>query len=140
MLSTITSPLPLDIVIIHTESEVGDPVRNESRGPIRVDKVSAELRKFFVRQHEKLFEVFREMHSVREFRLVLRAEVLDRTEKHALATLNRMVEEEGKGGGLDYFKHRPLVTSRFSGALWAGVHLKPIPEPDSVKKNPFLLK
>lgn len=127
MLSTITSPLPLDVVIVHTESEVGHPVNNEARGPIQMDCLCAEQREKFVRQHGKRFGVFREMHSVQEFRLVLRAEVLELAEKHAVEMLNKMVEEEGMGGGLDYFQHRQLVMSRISKAAWAGVHLEPIP-------------
>jgi hypothetical protein len=128
VLSTVTSPLPLDVIITHTESEVGYPVRNETRGPIIVDDLSAELRVKFVRRHAERFRIFREMHSVRKFRLVLRADVLECAKKHALETLKDTVEDEAKGGGLDYLGCRPLVVVQVCGASWAGVHLEPVRE------------
>lgn len=129
VLSTITSPLSLDFIVVHTESEVGYPIRNDARGPVLVDDISAEIRAQFVRRHPERFKVFREMYSVREFRLVFCACVLERAEKHAAETLERVVEEEGKDGGLDYLRRRPLVVSRACGALWTGVHLESVPEP-----------
>lgn len=128
VLSTITSPLPLDVVIIHGEFGVGYPIRNETRGPVFVDDLSAELRVNFVRRHAERFKVFREMHKVRKFRLVLRAEVLEWAKKHAVETLERTLEEEAKDGGLDYLGCPPLIVSQVSGASWAGVHLKPVRE------------
>lgn len=134
ILSTIKSPLPLDVVIIHTEAEVGYPIRNETRGLVIVDDISAELRARFVRRHAERFKVFREMHSVREFRLVLRADVLNRAEKHAVETLKRIVEEERLDGGLDFLRERPLIVSKVCGVLGAGVHLDPVRESSLVGK------
>lgn len=140
VLSTITSPFLLDLVVAHKESEVGCPIDNERRGPVTQDDVFTLPRVEFVQKHWERFKVLREMHSVRKFRLVLRADVHKWAEKDARETLERIVEEEGRDGGLDYLHHRPLVFSRVCGAVWAGVHPEPtkkgqgaLPSPDTTQ-------
>ena len=124
VLSTIPPLLPLEVVIIYTEFEVGYPMNNTMRGPIHTNCFCAKKQE----SQQGRFRVFYEMRSVREFQLVLRAEVLERAEEHAMTTLNRVVEEqEQEYGLLNYLQRRPLVTSQISAAEWAGVHLQPIP-------------
>lgn len=109
LLATITSPLLLDVVVIYREREVGCHVtdgHNQSE-----DSPT---------DHAELFRIYSEMHSVRNFRLVLCAEVLKCDEEAALEALERCVEEEAKDGGFDYLGCRPLIISRVGGALWAG--------------------
>ena len=87
-----------------------------------------------LRPHSKLFKLVREIHNNWNFRLVLRADVLERAEKHALERLERAVEEEAKDGGLDHLGCRPLTVSRVSEAWWAGVCLEPVRESRFVRK------
>ena len=137
LLSTITSTLPLDVVVLHTEHEIGYPIMNHARGMILKDN------RFFKRfqlmySDSELFKLFRETYNERNFRLVLRAEVLERAEKYALERLERLVEEEAKDGGLDYLGCRPLIVSKVSGAWWAGVYLEPVPMSHFVRKRHHL--
>ena len=57
------------------------------------------------------FEVFREMHSARDFRLVLCADVIDCMVVDGIETLERITKEEGAMGGLDYLLQKPLIIS-----------------------------
>ena len=59
--------------------------------------------------HLERFKVFREMYGVREFRLVLCADVHDRIAVRATQALKCILEAERTKGGLDYLLGEPLV-------------------------------
>ena len=59
--------------------------------------------------HRRLFEVFREMYTVREFRLVLCADVWDRLKEFTMERLKRAVAVEKAAKRLDYLPSEPLV-------------------------------
>jgi len=111
ILSSATSPAPLDFVVIYRELDFGfwsnslifesepasyfySPMRMEERALFR----------------QKQFGVFREMHRATDFRLVLCADVFDSLVERAIKTLECLVEaEEAKGGLCHHYK--PLVIS-----------------------------
>jgi hypothetical protein len=57
------------------------------------------------------FKVVGEMYRVREFRLVLCANVQDCTMERTIRALEECVEAERKNGGLDYLPGEPLIIS-----------------------------
>ena len=100
VLSTAAPSLLLDVVIIYKEAEFGYRWDQENTGPLSADKKAG-----IVKQHLEWFKVLREMYSVRNFRLVLCADVIELVEKHAMGILERVVEVEESNGGLRCFKH-----------------------------------
>jgi len=110
VLSTITSPPPLDVVITYREFDVGGNLRYWDK-PIRVQDLHPVIQAPTARAHPERFKVFSEMHRVREFRLVLCADVLDCAEEYAMRVLERIVETEMMNGGLDYLRYEPLIIS-----------------------------
>jgi len=59
--------------------------------------------------HRERFKVFSKMYMVREFRLVLCAEVFDCSAEEATRALECVVGAERMNGGLDYLAYEPLV-------------------------------
>ena len=110
VLSTVGSPLPLNVVIVYRELDLNLDVCHWEK-PVRVVYVSAERRAASALQHPERFKVFGEMHRVRDFRLVLCADVLSYVVEYAMGALERVVEAERKNGGLDYLRYKPLVIS-----------------------------
>jgi hypothetical protein len=113
VLSTITSPLSLDVVIIYRESELGCHKWDRmtaSAGPryhYPVEKAPIDP------HHSERFAVFREMHSVRKFRLVLCADVHACAEEYAVEMLERIraVGTKEWHWGFESFLRRTLVIS-----------------------------
>ena len=99
VLSTITSPPPLDVVITYQDTEFDFRTFTRKK-PVRVDCA-----------HLARFKVFGEMHRVRGFRLVLCADVLDCMAEDAIRALEHIVEVERADGGLDYLLCEPLIIS-----------------------------
>ena len=109
VLSTITSPLPLDVVIIYKELDVGRVCVWSV--PARVRDLYPDGRATAARRHPKRFKVFREMYMTREFRLVLCADVLGCSAEFAVRVLKCIVRAERTNGGLDYLPCEPLIIS-----------------------------
>ena len=59
--------------------------------------------------HRGLFRVFREMHAVRDFRLVLCANVWDPLGEYTVGVLKQAVTAERAAKRLDYLSLEPLV-------------------------------
>jgi hypothetical protein len=108
VLSTVTSPLPLDIVITYRSRDVDFYVYGWEK-PVRVDRPLPELIAKNTLHHSERFRVLSEMHRVREFRLVLCAGVPDCIAERALQALKQIVEAERMRGGLDYLLCEPLI-------------------------------
>lgn len=60
-------------------------------------------------QHHRRFEVFREARKVRDFRLVLCANVQERIRERSVEILKRAVAVEKERKGFDDFPSEPLV-------------------------------
>ena len=114
VLSSITSPALLDVVIVYRELDFGDALHFLScktpGPPYFRHKLSMEME---IRPHERenQFKVFRDMHNARDFRLVLCADVLDCIVEPAVQVLEHVVGEEKEKGGLDYLRYEPLIIS-----------------------------
>jgi len=58
---------------------------------------------------QRQFRAFREIHSIRAFRLVLCVDVFDCMVEDGIETLGRFVKAEKVTGGLDYLLQEPLI-------------------------------
>jgi len=116
ILSSATSPAPLDLVVIYGDSDFG-VMSGHFRCKPNPDcscHVSAETRKYRTRVIQKQFRVFREVHSVRAFRLVLCADVFDCMVERAMKTLGGVVEAERVEGGLGNLCEPLIISERRS--------------------------
>jgi hypothetical protein len=59
--------------------------------------------------HRALFEAFREMHTVRDCRLTLCADVRDRAGEYAVRILKRAVAVEKAARGFDHLPSEPMA-------------------------------
>jgi hypothetical protein len=110
ILSTVTSPLPLNVVIVYYEYDVRLLVCGWG-GPIRLDSQSQNARTTSALNHQERFKVLIEMYRVRGFQLVLCADVLDFAVEYVVGVLERVVEKERMNGGLGYLLSEPLIIS-----------------------------
>ena len=110
VLSTITSPLPLDVVITYREFDVWGNLCYWTK-PIHVKVLHPVILFSSAIARLERFKGFNEMYRVCEFRLVLCVDVHDRAEGYALRVLERVVETEKMNGGLDYLRYEPLIIS-----------------------------
>ena len=108
VLSTVTSPLPLDLLIGYGRSEVQGHIPYHIRGW----ELSPRERAAEDLVHLKRFRMFNEMFIVREFRLVLCADVPDHAAGYVMRTLKSIIEAGGTNGGLDYLPCEPLIISK----------------------------
>ena len=113
VLSSITSPALLDVVIVYRELEFGEVVHHLSCTDLGPRHFPHHFRmSVSMAQHcRQQFEVFKEMQKVRDFRLVLCADVFDRMVESAIEMLEDLVKEEKEKGGLDSLLHQPLIIS-----------------------------
>ena len=112
VLSTVTSPTPLDVVIVYQDVDLGG-VRGCwlgcNSGPACPRHDSREGRDDDTMRYKQQFRVFREIHNARDFHLVLCADVSDSIVERAMQTLEHFVDAREVNGGLDYLLYKPLV-------------------------------
>jgi len=111
ILSSVTSPVPLNFVVIYQELDFGffsyslifysEPTCYFHSPVGRGDRAL---------HRQMQFRMFREMHRARDFRLVLCVDVFDSLVEHATKTLECLVEAEKAKGGLDHH-YGPLIIS-----------------------------
>ena len=114
VLSTVTSPTPLDVVIIYQDVDLGGARGcwlGCNSGPACPRHDSREGRDDDTMRYKQQFRVFREMHNARDFHLVLCADVFDCMVEHAVQTLEHIVNTREVNGGLDYLLCEPLIVS-----------------------------
>jgi len=109
VLSTITSPLPLDIVVVYQCHDVGYLLRWWVNPSHVVDFPQGVMAGDTF--HRQRFKQLREMYMVREFRPVLCVDTVDCAMEYCIQRLERIVEVEKAKGGLDYLLCRPLIIS-----------------------------
>ena len=109
LLSTVTSPLPLDVVVNYYAWDAG--YHWNTTICVTPSERAAELL-----AHRARFKVFSEMYTVREFRLVFCAEVRGHEAEEAMRALERIVEAERMDGGFDYLSCEPsVIRTHFAG-------------------------
>lgn len=115
VLSTITSPLFSRVVTIYRDSDFPG-VRDYSFGePVVVGRSRDEVLMESA-WHDRLFEVIRAIHQVRELQLVLRMEVLDRLGECVMRLMEDAVAAERAKRGFDSTFPEPLVIFRPRGS------------------------
>ena len=110
VLSTVTSPLFLDVVVVYWEGNVDRMVYYWLKPVVVVHLLPEDIADNAL-YHRRRFEQFREMYRTREFRLVLRVDVLDCIVEDVIRSLECVVETEKVKGGLDYFPCEPVIIS-----------------------------
>ena len=126
VLSTVTSPSFFEVVVLYRWDDFGGvgPLQYSDLPPLhevlRADGAAETSR------HHSRFKVFREAHEVRDFRLVLDANVWGPAGEHSLQMLRGAIAEEKAKNGFDESFPEPLVTyhpqrGRFVHSYPAGV-------------------
>jgi hypothetical protein len=113
VLSTITSPLPLDVIIDYDDFDV-DRMRRWAANPTLTYPLPVELEDQMAKnvlRHEQRFKLFQEMYRVRRFRLVLCADVSNHSVEPAVQTLKNLVKAEKAMGRLGYLHCEVLIIS-----------------------------
>jgi len=108
VLSTITSPLPLDIIIVYQHHDFGYYL--PWWDPFHVVEFPGET-KATNALHRRRFKQLHKMYKVREFRPVLCADAVECTMGHVVQELESMVKMEKAKGRLDYLLREPLIIS-----------------------------
>lgn len=120
VLSTITSPMLLNIVIIYQDFDIDywGPCyysRSCKPGPAGAYIRSPEEKAACRLRHQQIFKVLHDIYGMQEFQLVLSVDVPDSMMEYTLGMLEYLVKVEKMRGRLDYLSHRPLVIAEIPG-------------------------
>ena len=107
VLSTVTSPLPLEIVVIYKDFDLGFVMVRP-----QIARSTDKGEDGNILHHQQRFKALREAHTAREFRLVLCAEVADGGTVRSIRSLEHIVKTEKAKGGLNYLRCEPLIVSQ----------------------------
>ena len=122
-LSTTTSPVFSEVIVSYRDLDfrgVKRPWLDRPR-PLLPAEIAKEAS-----WHKQLFKAFRPMHKVRDFQLVLCADVWDGVRGYTVQTLKQAVAAEEAERGFDGMSPEPLVICSPRGScqelieLWAG--------------------
>jgi len=109
VLSTIQSPAFSRVVVLYRDCDFhGVRSKGDSSWPPLRELSQAEATEEASR-HRRRFEVLRQVHEARDFRLVLCADVWDPIGEYAVQMLRQAVAEEKANEGFDTFFLEPLV-------------------------------
>ena len=109
VLSTIKSPAFSKVVVVYSDTDFYGVSTPPACGGNRHRSTTPDERAEEALWHCWLFEVFREMYLVRDFQLVLRAEVHDPVGEYMIGVLKQAIAEEVVAKRLDYLPSEPLV-------------------------------
>jgi hypothetical protein len=112
-LSTITSPAFLEIIVFYYDLDfhgVWGLLGDTTRGPFY--RMSENERAEEASRHHRQFEVLHEVQKVRDFRLVLCADVWERVGEYSVRVLERAVAVEKAKGVFDNSSPEPTVVHR----------------------------
>ena len=110
-LSTIKSPVFSEIVVVYLDYAIRGALPFINPGSPPISRVSRDKRAWDGARHRLRFGVFRKVHKVREFRLVLCADVWEGVEEYSLRILKQEVEVEKARRGFNGAFSEPLVIS-----------------------------
>ena len=111
-LPTITSLVFSEVVIVYRDRDFS----GVGHYPLSVFReISPAGRATEASWHCSLFEAFREMYAMRDFRLVLCADVLCRVKEYTVGALECAVAVEKVAERLGYLPSEPLVTHSLRG-------------------------
>ena len=110
-LTVVASPAPFRITVIYREDDFRGVERWHSDWPYLREMSQADIIAEASRHHRR-FEVLRKAHKVRDFQLVLCADVWDPVGEYAVRMLKEAVAEERAKGGFNVFLSEPLVIYR----------------------------
>ena len=108
VLSSVTTPTLVDFVVIYQDIHPRDSP-GCGRGPVCFRHRWPSGLEMDARRFQPHLEVFRDMHSVRDFRLVLCVDVLDCMAEDSTRMLGGIVKVEEAKGGFDFLLSEPLV-------------------------------
>jgi len=102
ILSSIPPPAPLDIVILYRDRDLGARIECKICKPTKPVCFGHNFQRqwdFYAECYRRQLKVFREMYSVRDFRLILCADAFDCVGGDAIRILeDTVIEEEVRGG------------------------------------------
>ena len=110
-ISTITSPVFTEVTAIYREYHFC-VVESAWPGRPRLRRKSSGEKAVEASWHGRRFEAFRRMHKVRDFRLVLCADVWEGVGEYSVRSLEKAVAAERAGKGFDGTFPEPLVVCR----------------------------
>ena len=96
-------------MIMYRETNFHGIVARSYPNQPHLSKVSEADRAEEALRHHSRFEVLRELHRVRDFRLVLCAEVCDPVGDYSVRMLREAVVDEKAKGGFEGFRSEPVV-------------------------------
>ena len=123
-LSTITSLEFSKIIIIYWDTDFCG-VAQYPRPPNIYTDTTPDQRAKEASWHRELFTVFRWMYRLRDFQLVLCAEVWNRFGEYVMRVLKQAVAAENAGGRLDYLPSEPLLVYSPRGSPETGRVVRP---------------
>ena len=109
VLSTITSPTFSNVVVFYGDAEFGGVTTFMSPGHGNYRFMMPDETAEEASWHCRLFEVFREMHAIRDLQLVLCADVWDPVGEYTMGVLKQAIAVEAAAKRLDYLHSEPLV-------------------------------
>lgn len=118
VLLTITSPAFSEVVAVFREHRFGGLNIYSPHIPNIYRDMGSVQREGESASHRAAFKAFREMYTVRDFRLSLCAEVWDRVGDYAVGVLKRAVAVEGAEKRLDYLPLEPTVVYIPRGSVY----------------------
>ena len=113
VLTSITSPAPLDVVIIYRNDDFDSQPLCMLCAPQPIPRLYSSCwyeGDHFSLEYRVHFTALREMHSVRGFRLVFCLDVSDCIMWYALGEVKKVLRQEVGSGGFDYLLDEPVVT------------------------------
>ena len=116
-LSTVTSPVFSEVAVFYGDYDFSGltfrprSTLNVYRAMTLTERAGQEL------WHRRLFKAFREMYTVRDFRLVLCVDVWDHVGEYTVKVVKQAVAAEKAAGRLDYLLSEPMVVYSPRGSM-----------------------
>jgi hypothetical protein len=108
-LSTITSPAFSEVIVCYRRPDFNGLSFHSLDAPGPYREMTPVESAMEASRHHRLFEVFRKMHAVRDFRLALCVDIWDRVGEYAVQVVKRAVAAEKAAGRLDHLPSEPTV-------------------------------